>query len=140
MRSTISPNGQPSARLLNMTAESEVLLAATQRAEALGRGDRAELERLLHPMFVWTSHKGETFDRTRYLAANTGGRTSWHGQQLEDVDVRVIDSLAILRCVVTDDVTTAEGRESFTMPMTMTWVRAQQGWQCLAGHAGPRLR
>lgn len=123
-----------------MNADAEVLLAATMRADALGRGDRNRLEALLHPEFVWTSHTGETFDRTRYLDANTGGGTVWHGQQLEEVEIRVINEVAVLRCTATDDVTTATGRGSFTMPMTTTWIRDQHGWRCLAGHAGPRLR
>ena len=122
-----------------MNVNSEVLAAATMRADALGCGDRNRLEPLLHPQFVWTFHKGETFNRTTYLDANTGGRTAWHGQQLGDVDVRVIDDVAVLRCTVTDDVTTATGRETFRLPMSQTWIRTQQGWRCLAGHAGPRL-
>jgi hypothetical protein len=31
------------------------------------------------------------------------------------------------------------GRQEFRMPMTQVWVRADGRWQCLAGHAGPRL-
>jgi len=120
-------------------AEAEVLAAARSRADALGRGDRAALEALLHPQFVWTSHRGETFDRTAYLDANTTGRTTWHSQQLNGVDVRVVDAVAVLRCTVTDEVTTAAGRGTFRMPMTQTWVRNRSGWRCLAGHAGPRL-
>lgn len=120
-------------------AAEEVLLAATRRADALSRGDRVELESLLHPQFVWTSHRGETFDRATYLQANTGGRTAWHGQQFADVDVRVVDDVAVLRCTVTDDVTTEAGRALFRMPMTMIWIRSGRGWRCLAGHAGPRV-
>ena len=29
--------------------------------------------------------------------------------------------------------------ETYRMPMTQFWVRTDLGWQCLAGHAGPRL-
>ena len=122
-----------------MGAEAEVLEAAMRRAEALGRRDRMGLQSLLHPQFVWTSHKGEMFDRQTYLDANTGGLTAWHGQQLADVDVRVVGEVAILRCMVTDDVTTVAGRASFRMPMTTTWISGLNGWSCLAGHAGPRL-
>jgi hypothetical protein len=28
--------------------------------------------------------------------------------------------------------------QTFTLRLTQTWVRSPQGWQCLAGHAGPR--
>lgn len=125
--------------LEGMDSPTEVLAAARMRADALGRGDRKALEVLLHSQFVWTSHKGMTFDKSTYLDANIDGPTEWHGQRLEDVDIRVIDDVAVLRCVVTDDVTAADGRETFRMPLTQTWIRGERGWQCLAGHAGPRL-
>lgn len=127
------------AETRGMGAEAEVLQAAMRRAEALGRGDRTELKSLLHPQFVWTSHQGEMFDLRTYLDANTDGPTAWHGQQLADVDVRVVGEVAVLRCTVTDDVTTAAGRATFRMPMTTTWISGPNGWSCLAGHAGPRL-
>ena len=122
-----------------MDPKAEVIEAAKRRAAALARGDRVELESLLHPQFVWTSHKGETFDLLDYLEANAGGCTVWHGQELADVDVRVVGDVAVLRCTVTDDVTTGSGRGLFRMPMTTTWIRESLGWRCLAGHAGPRL-
>ena len=93
---------------------------------------------LLHPGFGWTSHTGEYFDRDSYIDANVGGATRWHAQLLEDVTITVVGDTAILRCAVTDDVTTSGGRSSFRMFMTQTWVRADGRWQCLAGHAGPR--
>jgi hypothetical protein len=41
---------------------------------------------------------------------------------------------------VTDEVAGDDSvAETFRMPMTQVWVRVEDGWQCLAGHAGPRL-
>ncbi|GAA3705844.1 hypothetical protein GCM10022204_24260 [Microlunatus aurantiacus] len=122
-----------------MSAEDEVMAAATRRAEALERGDRDALESLLHPQFRWTSHRGETFERESYVDANTSGRTAWHSQRLGDADIQVVGDVAILCCTVTDDVTTGAGRATFRMPMTTLWIRDAGGWRCLAGHAGPRL-
>ncbi|MDY0908515.1 nuclear transport factor 2 family protein [Microbacterium sp. CFBP9034] len=121
-----------------MTIQDEVLAAAERRAVALAAGDERALRTLLHPDFGWTSHTGETFDRDSYVAANLSGPTRWHSQVLTDPRIVVVGDTAVLRCAVTDDVTTSAGRESFRMPMTQTWVRSGGGWQCLAGHAGPR--
>lgn len=120
-------------------AERDVRAAAERRASALAAGDEGALRALLHPDFGWTSHTGEQFDRESYLASNIGGRNVWHAQALEGVSVTVAGDTAVLRCTVTDDVTTADGRDRFRMPMTQTWVRSTDGWRCLAGHAGPRV-
>jgi Domain of unknown function (DUF4440) len=122
-----------------VSPEDEVLSAALARTHALGHGDRATLDRLLHPRFVWTSHLGEVFNRVAYLRANTAGTHEWHGQRLEDPHVIVVGATAVLRCVVVDDVDAGAGRQSYSMPMTQTWVRVAGSWQCLAGHAGPRV-
>jgi hypothetical protein len=117
----------------------QVKAAAQARADALARRDGRSLRELLNPSFVWTSHRGETFDRERYLADKSGAASRWLGQTLDAVRVTVVGSTAVLVCVVTDEVQTADGSELFQMPMTQTWVLEGEQWLCLAGHAGPRL-
>ncbi|MFK4088417.1 nuclear transport factor 2 family protein [Kribbella sp. NPDC020789] len=114
--------------------EAEVIAAAEARAAALAAGDADTLRFWLHPRFRWTSHLGAQFDRESYLAANTGGSLRWSAQTLTDIEVTVVGTTAVLRCVVTDSV----NGEEFRMPMTQTWVWEAERWQCLAGHAGPR--
>jgi ketosteroid isomerase-like protein len=121
-----------------VTPEGEVLAAAVARADALARGDADALRARLHPLFAWTSHRGDTFDRETYVRRNTGSEVRWHGQALEDVRVVVVGDTAVLRCTAVDRVG-AQGPEVFRMPMTQTWVRSGDGWLCLAGHAGPRV-
>jgi len=53
--------------------------------------------------------------------------------------VVVVDAVAVLRCVAVDDVDVGEGRQEHRMAMSQTWIRVGGRWQCLAGHAGPRL-
>ena len=74
----------------DVDVRAEVLAAARARAAALASGDRTRLATLLHPEFRWTSHTGEVFDKGGYLAANTGGGTSWRRQDLGDPDVAVV--------------------------------------------------
>ncbi|WP_157676898.1 nuclear transport factor 2 family protein [Auraticoccus monumenti] len=119
--------------------EAEVLAAAEARGRALGDGDELGLRALLHPAFVWTSHRGDVFDRDGYLRSNARGRNRWYGQRLEDPVVVVDGDVAVLRCVVADDVDTGAGRHTARMLITQTWVRRDGRWVCLAGHAGPRL-
>lgn len=122
--------------------EEQVLTAAYARAAALAAGDAATLRGLLHPRFGWVSHRGEVFDRDRYVAENTApGGVRWQQQRLEREQVHVVGDAAVLRCSVTDVVTGADGGEvRARMLMTQTWVRGDLGgWVCLAGHAGPRL-
>jgi hypothetical protein len=122
-----------------VTVQDEVLAAAERRAAVLASGDERALRVLLHSDFAWTSHTGEQFDLESDLASNLGCRTRWHGQVLRDPSIIVVGSAAVLRCTVADSVTTTKGREEFEMPMTQTWVWSDAGWQCLAGHAGPRV-
>jgi ketosteroid isomerase-like protein len=120
----------------------QVLAAAHARASALVAGDAAALTSLLHPDFSWVSHRGDAFDRDRYVAANTApGGVRWGAQILEQAQVHVVGDAAVLRCTVTDVITGADGREvRARMWMTQTWTRDETtGWVCLAGHAGPRL-
>ncbi|WP_133784715.1 nuclear transport factor 2 family protein [Kribbella sp. VKM Ac-2571] len=119
--------------------EEQVLAAARDRADALASRDGGRLRRLLHADFHWTSHRGEEFDRERYVSSNTGGKLAWSAQSLSGAEVVVVGDAAVLRCLVTDRVDAGRGTESFRMPMTQTWVRVSGRWLCLAGHAGPRL-
>ena len=109
-----------------MADEARVLDAATRRADALARGDAAELTSLLHEGFRWTTHVGQTFDRDEYVRRNTqrdsndsGDRTVWRSQRLEHVGVVVVGTTAVLHAEVTDEVVGPDGGTStFTMPMT----------------------
>ena len=121
------------------TVEDQVVARALARADALASGDAERLRSLLHPAFHWTSHLGEQFDRDQYVASNTTQSLTWSAQSLTGTAVTVVGDTAVLRCVVTDRVDKGHGTETYRMPMTQTWVRVEDRWLCLAGHAGPRL-
>ena len=124
----------------DVSDEEQVLGAAQARASALARGDGDALGRLLHEQFRWTTHLGEQLDRTDYVSRNTAGQTVWSSQELSHPRVVVVGDTAVLHADVTDVVSSGEHEPTaFRMPVTQVCVRMSDGWQCLAGHAGPRL-
>lgn len=48
-----------------MGDEDELRAAVRRRARALAAGEPDALEAVLHPLFRWTSHRGEVFDRAQ---------------------------------------------------------------------------
>ena len=118
---------------------AEVLAAAEARARALAAGDAAALRELHHPQLRWTTHRGEVLDRDRYIAGNTSGELVWHAQSLEDAEVDVTGDTAVLTATVVDDVTRDGDRATFRLRLTQTWVRDENGWRCLSGHASKVL-
>jgi ketosteroid isomerase-like protein len=115
-----------------------VLAAAQARAHALAAGDPHELEALLHPAFMWTTHTGQAYDREAYVRRNTDGTTVWRAQRMGDPTVVVVGDTAVLRTMVTDEVEAEDGTTAtLEMPMTQVWVSERGTWRCLVGHAGP---
>ncbi len=86
------------------------------------------------------THVGQVFDRDEYIRRNTEGVTEWRSQTLGPTDISIVGEVAVLLTVVTDVVAATEAEDAeFRMPVTQVWVRSLGKWQCLAGHAGPRL-
>ena len=119
-----------------VNAGAEVIRAARARARALADGDSDGLRRLLHEEFRWVSHTGQSFTREEYVARNTTGPVTWRAQQLTEVRVTVVGRAAVLHAEVTDTLH-GDPPGTFRMPMTQVWVRPDEEWLCLAGHAGP---
>ena len=126
--------------LLVVSTAQQVVAAARARARALAEQDAAGLVALLHEDFRWTTHTGDTYDRAEYVRRNIEGGTVWRSQTLDHADVVVVGDTAVLRSEVTDVVRRAgsDADETYRMPMTQVWVRRDERWTCLAGHAGPR--
>jgi hypothetical protein len=124
-------------RITGEAFEFEVLAAARERAAALVARDPGRLVRVLHARLRWTTFDGQVLDRDGYVSANTGAGVRWVSQTLDEVEVQVVDGrVAVLTAIVTDVV--GDG-DVFRLRLTQTWVSGEDGWMCLAGHAGPRL-
>jgi ketosteroid isomerase-like protein len=114
----------------------EVLAAVRGRSEALSSGDPDRLRRWLHEDFVWTSHRGEVFGRAAYVEANTRW-LRWVSQEMVDPQITIVGDTAVVVGAVRDVVERDGEPAAFTMRVTQTWIRSADGWQCVAGHAGP---
>ena len=122
-----------------MDDAQQVIAAAEDRASVLAAGDAERLRELLHEQFRWTTHVGETFNRSEYIRRNTEGHTVWRSQDLTNAEAVVVGETAVLQAEVTDVVVSAhDDVETFRMPMTQAWVSSAVGRKCLIGHAGPR--
>lgn len=120
----------------NVSITDEVLSAVRERGEALASGDPAWLADVLHQDFLWTSHRGERFDRAGYVEANTR-HLVWRSQELSEPRVRVVGEAAVVTGTVHDHVERDGVAGWHTMPVTMIWARVDGRWLCLGGHAGP---
>jgi ketosteroid isomerase-like protein len=118
----------------------QVLDAAQRRAAALVAGDADALRELMHPALQWTTFQGDVLTREQYIAGNTAGGLVWRSQRLEGARVAVVGDTAVVSALVIDEVRKDGRDQTFTLRLTQTWVRAEVGWQCLAGHAGPEVR
>jgi ketosteroid isomerase-like protein len=117
----------------------DVLAAARSRARALVESDAVLLRALMHPDLRWTTFRGEVLSRDEYVRGNTAGSLRWVAQTLEEPEVIVVGETAVLIAVVVDAVECDGQPQTYRLRLSQTWVRTGEGWQCLAGHAGPAL-
>jgi ketosteroid isomerase-like protein len=93
----------------------------------------------MHPALQWTTFQGEVLSHEQYVAGNTADGLTWRSQRLEDARVAVVGDTAIVSALVIDEVERDGRDQTFALRLTQTWVRADASWQCLAGHAGPKV-
>ncbi|HTU76457.1 MAG TPA: nuclear transport factor 2 family protein [Trebonia sp.] len=116
-------------------AQHEVAAAAQRRAAALAAGDEAALRSLMHPALQWTTFRGEVLGYEDYIAGNTRGDLRWRSQRLDGIQVAVAGDTAVLTAAVIDEASRHGRDQAFHLRLTQTWIRAPEGWRCLAGHA-----
>lgn len=116
-------------------AEEQVTEAALRRAAALAARDEAALRVLMHPGLQWTTFRGDVLGYEEYIVGNTRGSLRWRSQRLTDIRVTVVGDAAVLTAAVTDEVSQDGQDRAVHVRLTQTWVRAADGWRCLAGHA-----
>ncbi len=84
-----------------MDVTDELRTAVSERAEAIAGGDRAALERLMHPACLWTTHTGLVLDRDDYIERNAA-EVQWDGQEVAVERIHVEGTTAVVLGVVSD--------------------------------------
>lgn len=110
--------------------------------DALGRSDRVQLERLLHPDFTLIGAGAGTVDPivSRAVYLRNAIRLQWPRRQVRILDVQRHADTAVVRCVWRGEnpppfPVPDPDAESFEFLLTDIWVRGPSGWQVLARHS-----
>jgi ketosteroid isomerase-like protein len=118
-----------------MTDLEAVLAAAQRRSEALVHKDVEALLALLHPDFVYVNASGQVLDRDQYLDLYVRPvEVRWVSQSIEEPRIAEAAGAAVLTCLVRDVARYYDQEMNETFRSTLTWIRTDDGWQCLAGH------
>jgi ketosteroid isomerase-like protein len=107
---------------------------AVERGEALARCDWEAVAAQLHPRFVYVNANGHRLGREDYLAYLADGPVRWNSQDLEDVEVVVSGSVAVLVATVVDDVTHDGEPARWEFVTTQTYLEEGGAWLYLVGH------
>ena len=93
------------------------------------------LQELLHPDFVYVNASGLVLDRDQYLDRYVRpDEVQWTSQTIEAPRIVDVGSVAVLTCLVHDVARFRDDHMDETFRSTLTWIRTDDGWQCLAGH------
>lgn len=87
-----------------MTALDAIRLLLEAKAQALVARNAAELEALIHNDFVYVNAGGRRFGKADYVETYcTSGRVVFTQQRLADLEVRLVDDVALATLLIEDD-------------------------------------
>src|SRR5574342_382001 len=118
-----------------MNDPGPVLAAARQRSAALIGKDVDALVALLHPNFLYVNASGQVLNRDQYLDQYVrSDDVQWMSQAIDEPRVADGGTAVVLTCLVHDVARYRDSDLDETFRSTLTWIRSEQGWQCLGGH------
>jgi len=113
--------------------EIRAFLAA--KADALVRRSAADITALLHPNFLLVTAGGKTITKADYIDVGITGKLIYHGQQVRELEVRVLGDAAVASMLV-DDWFTIDGREiTETYRNLSVFTRVDGRWLWAANQA-----
>jgi hypothetical protein len=117
-----------------VTATDDIRRLLEAKAQALVAREAGDLGRLIHGDFVYVNAGGRTFDKTAYLETYcTSGKVVFAQQRFTDLDVRLIDGVAVATVLIDDEFRTGERRVSGRYRSLCVFIRAPGGWLWAAG-------
>lgn len=119
--------------------EADLRGAVRRRATALVEQDVESLRELMDDQCVWTTYRGDRWAREEYIERNTTV-VRWRSQEMDIDRVVFVGDVGVVLATARDIVVEDDAEAAYAMPVTMTWLRSDEGhWQLVAGHAGPLL-
>lgn len=99
--------------------------------EAFVKGDITSLGRILADEFIITDPHGPSFTKGQYLADLESGRVSFKSLVIDEIDVRVIDSTAVVTGKATADGRSKDGSYKGQYSFMDVYLRKSTGWQAI---------
>jgi hypothetical protein len=113
----------------------EIRAVLATKSDALVRRSKADITALLHPNFLLVTAGGKTIGKADYIDVAITGHLVYHGQQIRELEVRLIDDAAVASMLV-DDWFTMDGREIIqTYRNLSVFTRVDGRWLWAANQA-----
>jgi ketosteroid isomerase-like protein len=119
-----------------MTLAAEVLDLVRRWAAAEEDNDAGRLDRLLADDFVGVGPVGYVLSRDLWLGRFRKGLAN-HAFAVEDPQVNTYDGAAVVVAVLAQQTSVKDRDNSGRFRLSLTAVRAQDGWRVAGAHIGP---
>lgn len=126
--------------VIDSDAEQEIIKLAQEWIEAIGKRDRAALERILHPDFLiagWLPN-GRLGDRGSYLEdclrPISVEQASYGYEQWQ---FRFYGHIAVVNCIFTCQALVAGKQWGGVFLFTDVWIKRSERWQVATRHSSP---
>lgn len=120
---------------LTAQAVEEIGQTEARRVEALLGGDVGTLSHILSDGLTYTHANGRVDTKAQYLASIESGHVKYLTVSLEDTDIRVYGTAAVVTGRVKQKLRVQSGEIDLPVRFTMTYVRLDGRWQAVAWQA-----
>ena len=111
--------------------EDEIKQIEYALVDAFVKGDLKALDRILADEFIITDPHGPSFTKEQYLADISGSRISFRSLAIDQVEVRVIDSTAVVTGRATASGRSQDGPYLGQYSFMDVYLKKSAGWQAI---------
>jgi ketosteroid isomerase-like protein len=113
------------------TEEDKITHIEYELVEAFLHRDIKTLERILADEFIITDPHGPSFTKEQYLADLEAARISFRTLVIDEIEVRVIDSTAVVTGKATADGRSQDGPYKGQYSFMDVYLKKSSGWQAI---------
>ena len=125
----------------NSKTEEEIRRINSEVDEAVLRGDKATLERLIADDYLYVGMNGNTRTKNKLLTTNVQGLPAnvKYSSKYEDVVVRDFGGTAVLSSWVVEEIEVNGQKNNTRYRTTNVFMRRKGKWQLIATHSSPPI-